>query len=97
MTPLMTVPEAANLLRISERTLRGYVANGRIPHRRIGGSIRFSEQDLESFVDSCVVEMRHPDPGPVLEKPLVDWKWIQPPPGLIRPHGSSARGERGRK
>jgi excisionase family DNA binding protein len=37
---LMTVLEAASVLRISERTLRRHLAEGRIPHIRAGKQIR---------------------------------------------------------
>jgi excisionase family DNA binding protein len=58
MTPLLSIPEAAKLLGISESTMRSHVSCRRIAHRRIGGSIRFTEQDIQSFVEESKVEVR---------------------------------------
>jgi excisionase family DNA binding protein len=51
MSPLLSIPEAAKLLGISESTMRTHVSCRRIAHRKIGGSIRFTESDIEEFVE----------------------------------------------
>lgn len=43
---LMTAPEAAELLRLKESTLRDYGRRGIIPCIRIGRHVRFVESDL---------------------------------------------------
>lgn len=49
---LMTSQEAADYLRVSLRQLKRWVAEGRIPVRRIADRvIRFRAVDLEAFAD----------------------------------------------
>jgi excisionase family DNA binding protein len=48
--PLVDYDEAARLLCISPRTLRRRVDAGEIRRVRIGGAVRFSLRELESFV-----------------------------------------------
>lgn len=48
---VLTVPEAAAILRISVRTVRKRIANGTIPHKRIGKCIRFSRNELLAWVE----------------------------------------------
>lgn len=47
---ILTYPEAARLLRIGERTLYRLVAEGKVPHVRLGGSTRFSRDALLELV-----------------------------------------------
>lgn len=49
-TPWMTIDEAADYLRVAPRTVRSYVADGRLRYYRVGRSLRFLEKDLERFV-----------------------------------------------
>lgn len=44
----VTLAEAAELLRVSERTVRTMAGDGRLPHRRVGREYRFRVGDLES-------------------------------------------------
>jgi excisionase family DNA binding protein len=60
MTPLLSIRDAAKLLSISESTLRSHVSVGKIAHRRIGGAIRFTEEDIRSFVEESKVDVRTP-------------------------------------
>ena len=46
---LLTLREAAEVLRISTRTMREYVRRGEIEGRIIGGRWRFRRADLDSF------------------------------------------------
>ena len=48
---LLSVDEAAQALNISVSAVRRAVADRRMPHRRSGGRIRFTESDLEEFVE----------------------------------------------
>ena len=45
-TTYKTLEEAAGILRASKRTLRRYIADGKIPHVRIGRKYLFRETDL---------------------------------------------------
>ena len=47
---LYTYNETAEFLGIHPVTLRAWVAKRRVPHRRIGGKIRFTTEDLNSIV-----------------------------------------------
>lgn len=47
---LLTVREAARLLTISAKKLYRMAASGRIPHVRLGRSVRFSREDLEHWI-----------------------------------------------
>ncbi|MBI1312160.1 helix-turn-helix domain-containing protein [bacterium] len=48
---LVTAQEAAQRLCISERTLWGLTKAGAIPAVRIGRSVRYSVDDLASFIE----------------------------------------------
>jgi excisionase family DNA binding protein len=49
---VLLYPEAARLLRVSERTLRRWVTDGTVPHSRLGGSVRFSRAKLLELVEN---------------------------------------------
>jgi excisionase family DNA binding protein len=50
--PLLDVPGAATRLGCEERFIRRLVQERRIPFFKVGGSkIRFSEQDLDNWLD----------------------------------------------
>ena len=46
---LLTLREAADVLRLSTRTVREYVTRGEIEGRIIGGRWRFRRADLDAF------------------------------------------------
>jgi excisionase family DNA binding protein len=46
---LLTLREAAEVLRLSTRTVREYVKSGEIEGRIIGGRWRFRRADLDTF------------------------------------------------
>jgi excisionase family DNA binding protein len=47
---LMTIPEVAEYLRLSERTIRTLLERGELPSTRIGKSYRFRRVDIEKMV-----------------------------------------------
>ncbi len=47
---LLTYKEAARLLTVSQRTLRGWVLAGRIKEIRLGGAVRFHRDELDRVV-----------------------------------------------
>jgi excisionase family DNA binding protein len=51
MERLLSVPEAASLLGVRPQTLYLWVSKKRIPHRKIGRLVRFTEADLAEFVE----------------------------------------------
>ena len=48
---VLTRQEAAELLKLSVRTLDYLTATGQIPHKRVGRSIRFSESALQKWLE----------------------------------------------
>ena len=49
---LYTYSQAAEILTISVATLRRRVMLGEIPHKKIGRSVRFSEDDIDAIIRS---------------------------------------------
>ena len=56
MNDVLTLMEAADLLRISERTMRLLLSNGDIPATKVGGSWRFSRAQLIEYVEGTKAE-----------------------------------------
>ena len=52
----LTTEEAADLLRVSVRTIHSLTASHRIPHRRFGRRCLFVPQELEAFLDGAELE-----------------------------------------
>ena len=49
-----TTTEIAELLKISDRTVRNLCLNGEIEHNRIGSQIRISETQLNTYLNKTV-------------------------------------------
>jgi excisionase family DNA binding protein len=49
----LTLREAAEILRLSTRTVREYVTRGEIQGRIIGGRWRFRRADLDAFFENA--------------------------------------------
>lgn len=54
-TPTIDVQSAARFLGVSERTVRRLVASRAIGHRHVVGLIRFTQEDLDDYVESVRV------------------------------------------
>ncbi|MFT5325458.1 MAG: excisionase family DNA binding protein [Planctomycetaceae bacterium] len=52
LTPLLTVREAADVLRVSERTLWSLTNSKELPSVRVGRSVRYDQNDLASWIAS---------------------------------------------
>jgi excisionase family DNA binding protein len=50
---LLTLEEAAGVLRLNPRTVRAYIRRGEIEARIIGGRWRFRRADLDCFFESA--------------------------------------------
>lgn len=51
-TPLVyTIPEAAELLKVSERTMQTVVSQGGIPTVRLGRCVRIPHHELVAFIE----------------------------------------------
>jgi excisionase family DNA binding protein len=53
---LLTIVEAADLLRISVASVRRLQGGRSIPFLKVGGSVRFARSDIASFLDGCRVD-----------------------------------------
>ena len=53
---LLTIPEVADLLRVSVPTVRRLQEQRRIPFTKIGGSVRFIRGDVVAYVQQERVE-----------------------------------------
>ena len=49
---LLGVPEASALIGNSERSLRGLIAAGVIPYRKLGGRVVFRRSELEKWIEN---------------------------------------------
>jgi excisionase family DNA binding protein len=55
-TDLVTVAEASRALRVTERCLRGWIADGTVPAYRVGGKvIRIKRPDLDALLQPVAV------------------------------------------
>ena len=61
MRPLLTVAEVGELLRLSPRSIRRLIADGRLPIVRLGRAIRIRPQDVEALVASSGQERSRDD------------------------------------
>lgn len=59
-TPFLNVGEAAEYLTVSTRTLRRYVAEGRLAYYRVGRELRFKRADLDRYLESLRREALEP-------------------------------------
>lgn len=50
--PLLTIQEAAELLKVSEATLRGLIKGGEVRAIRFGREWRIAVKDLEAFLNA---------------------------------------------
>lgn len=50
---LLTVSEAANVLRVSQRTIRRMLADGRLNAVFLGRSVRLSSSSIEELIHAC--------------------------------------------
>jgi excisionase family DNA binding protein len=76
---LLTVQEAARILRLSPITIRRYIASGKLTAVRVGRNVRITQRDIDQFATREPVQPR-PEIGHELtdESPL--WGLI----GIIR-------------
>jgi excisionase family DNA binding protein len=68
---LLNIQRAAMRLGLSAAALYRLVERKKIPHRRLGGTIRFTEEDLSRFVEICRVDAAHFNQPPRLRQPML--------------------------
>ncbi|TQV76115.1 helix-turn-helix domain-containing protein [Denitrobaculum tricleocarpae] len=54
--PFFTIHEIAELLKVSEATVRSWVHDGELRAARFGREFRVAAKDLEAFVDAHVMQ-----------------------------------------
>lgn len=52
MTPALTVPEVAEILRCGQRTVRQMIADGRLEHFRVGRLVRVHPEVVAALMRS---------------------------------------------
>jgi excisionase family DNA binding protein len=52
---LLTVPEAAALLRLKPSTIRAWVCQKRIPYVKLGRLVRIKRRDAEALIEASVI------------------------------------------
>jgi len=65
---LLNLKESSQKLRISAATLRRFAKNGKLPYRRIGAKIFFLPEDIENFLQECLVLPLNNQVGIIQEK-----------------------------
>ena len=48
--PLLTIPEAATVCHVSEKTIRRWIADKELPAAKLGSQWRIRPKDLELFI-----------------------------------------------
>ena len=49
----LTISDVADMLKISERTVRRLQGRGELPSYRVGSQLRFRRADVERWIESC--------------------------------------------
>lgn len=58
MPDLLTVSEAANLLRLKPSTIRAWVLRRKLPYCKVGRLVRIRRADVDTLIASSVVPAR---------------------------------------
>ena len=61
MSKFLTVKEVAEILVVSERTVRNLCNRGELPHVTVGAVLRIDETDLENYIKSNKKELKEND------------------------------------
>lgn len=61
LRPLMTIPELAEICRVTESAVRQWVRLDRVPYLKAGGAVRFDPDEIHAWLRSREGAMaRHP-------------------------------------
>lgn len=69
-TKLYTLKEVANMTKLTDRTLRNYLANETLQGIKIGGQWRFRKEDIDKLFKSCTYYNKRKD---ITEKTINDF------------------------
>lgn len=73
----LKIKDVAELLRVSETTIRRWLAEGKIPAYRIHHQYRFNRVEIENWVMSCRLEKKKGDFMPIEEKQIFPREEVQ--------------------
>lgn len=48
---IITLPETAKILRVSQVTMRKWVRQGRLPHLKLGSRVMLRKKDILDFIE----------------------------------------------
>ncbi len=51
METLYTMPEVAEILKVTLQTVRNFIERGELVATRLGGAVRIAESDLKAFIE----------------------------------------------
>lgn len=54
-SPILTISEAADYIKLAKGTLYQYIHYGKIPHYKIGNRVMFKKEDLDDFIEKCFI------------------------------------------
>lgn len=58
-TDIMTIKDVASYLKLTEKTAYRLAAEGKIPGFKVGGSWRFKQSDIETWIEKQKAEKKH--------------------------------------
>lgn len=47
-----TIPEVADIFKVTTRTIHNWIAEGRLPIIKIGKTVRISDEDIKALIDT---------------------------------------------
>ena len=50
ISPMLTIPQTATILQVSEKSVRRWIESGDLIAHRIGRQLRISQADLDTFI-----------------------------------------------
>jgi excisionase family DNA binding protein len=57
MSTLKSVDEVSQILGCKKITVYRLIRQGKIPHRRIGALLKFSDSDIQDYIESIKISM----------------------------------------
>ena len=61
MADLLTISEAADLLRLRPSTVRAWLLRRKLPYCKVGRLVRIRRSDVEALINSSIVPARRED------------------------------------
>ncbi|MGE0470916.1 MAG: helix-turn-helix domain-containing protein [Nitrospira sp.] len=88
------IRQLATYLNVKPATLYAWAAQGKIPSLKLHGLLRFRQDEIDQWLESCRVESRPPHPSPRKQRPHpvsnVDALIEQAKRAVYTPHGETS-------